>query len=215
MSAGDLTGIMKASSSSNDWARILFDLLFYIIVGVLLFAMVSGLIVDTFSAISMSAMRRESTLANTCLICSMTRTEYVLQATAADKEPDFKKHQEVEHNWLNYVYFLTYLKLRNKLELNGPESYVWELHTHNNHSWIPRQMCYAFKVTEQGSLGDENGSVGAASLRQEMGQMQKDLQQEVAQLRLQLQQNNEALVQSNETILALLQANDARALGAR
>lgn len=37
----------------------------------------------------------------------------------------FKEHCEQEHNMWNYLYFVVHLRMKEKTELTGPESYVY------------------------------------------------------------------------------------------
>ena len=38
----------------------------------------------------------------------------------------FKEHCEQEHNMWNYLYFVVHLRMKEKTELTGPESYVYD-----------------------------------------------------------------------------------------
>lgn len=56
--------------------RVAFDLLFFVIVGVFLFNIITGLIVDMFISIREEAASRADQLNNECFVCGFTRTAY-------------------------------------------------------------------------------------------------------------------------------------------
>jgi hypothetical protein len=56
--------------------RIAFDLLFYIIIGVLLSNIVTGIILDTFGEMRSAAAERASMMANTCFITGIHRQRF-------------------------------------------------------------------------------------------------------------------------------------------
>ena len=37
----------------------------------------------------------------------------------------FKEHCEKEHNMWHYLYFIVHLRMKEKTELTGPESYIY------------------------------------------------------------------------------------------
>jgi hypothetical protein len=57
-------------------ARVFFDLSFFIIVGVFIFNIITGLIVDTFGSLREEAAARADQLDNECYVCGFTRTSY-------------------------------------------------------------------------------------------------------------------------------------------
>jgi hypothetical protein len=69
--AGDIAEIMTDISpdqGSHYFARLAFDMLFFIVLGVLLFDMVTGIIVDTFVSLREETVEREDTLKNEVFI---------------------------------------------------------------------------------------------------------------------------------------------------
>ena len=80
MPAGDLGEVLD--NISNRWskeddtqdggtyiARVLFDLSFFIWVGVLLFNIITGLLVDGFGSLREEDNARQNMLDNTCFVC--------------------------------------------------------------------------------------------------------------------------------------------------
>lgn len=121
--AGDIAEIMDEFSPSDGsvyYSRLLFDMLFFIILGVLLFDMVTGIIVDTFVALREETSAREEVMTNEIFISGIS------QEMCTDRGLSFVDHQEKYQKTWNYVYYYAYLRLRTKTELDGPELYVWD-----------------------------------------------------------------------------------------
>jgi hypothetical protein len=55
------------------YQRILFDLSFFVVIGVLLFNMVTGIIIDTFASCREETLEREEMLENTCFVTRCER----------------------------------------------------------------------------------------------------------------------------------------------
>ena len=55
---------------------VLFDMSFFIWVGVLLFNVITGLVVDAFGALRTEGLQRRNILTNQCFICGYSRTQY-------------------------------------------------------------------------------------------------------------------------------------------
>jgi len=49
--------------------RVAFDLSFFVLVGVILFNVITGLMVDTFSSLREEAAERADSLSNECFVC--------------------------------------------------------------------------------------------------------------------------------------------------
>jgi hypothetical protein len=64
----------RGSNDQEYLKRVLFELSFFVWVGILLFNIITGLMVDTFSALREEAASREDTLTNECFICGFTRS---------------------------------------------------------------------------------------------------------------------------------------------
>ena len=127
------------------WApRLLFDFVFFIIVGVLLFSMVSGIIIDTFSSIREESAQREDTLRNVCFICGMSRSEYAEKAASMGPRFTFKRHL-AQHKWENYVLYLSYLQKKDHAEMTGVDSFVLQQVATSNRRWIPHKMSWALQ----------------------------------------------------------------------
>jgi hypothetical protein len=123
--------------------RVLFDLSFFIWVGILLFNIITGLMVDGFGALREEANNRDDILENTCFVCGFTRSQY--DDVPNFRGPSFDAHSKVDHFYWTYVYFYVYLKRKDKTTLSGVESYVWKQILDNNLAWIPTRASAAIQ----------------------------------------------------------------------
>jgi hypothetical protein len=71
-------------------------------VGILLFNVITGLIVDTFSSLREEAGKRESVLTDSCFVCGYTKDDYV-DLGLPPSSPTFVKHKTDIHDMWNYV----------------------------------------------------------------------------------------------------------------
>jgi hypothetical protein len=75
---GRMDQVLDVINNRDDQflARVFFDLSFFIIVGVFIFNIITGLIVDTFGSLREEAAARADQLDNECYVCGFTRTSY-------------------------------------------------------------------------------------------------------------------------------------------
>jgi hypothetical protein len=99
----------------------------------LVFQMVSGIIVDTFSSLRRSQEELDKDFLNICFICGLERETIEKYYLGKD---GFNTHQE-DHNVNNYFFFIFYLKEKHPSEFTGIESYVKELLDKESISWFP------------------------------------------------------------------------------
>jgi hypothetical protein len=81
--------------------RLVFDLLFYTVLGVLLFNLVTGVMLDAFGTLRDGRAEREDCLRNSCFICALTREEF----EQLGPEFSFARHKRMDHNlwWVSGV----------------------------------------------------------------------------------------------------------------
>ena len=131
----------------ENWAgHLLFNLSFFLIMGTLLLNMVTGVIVDTFSALRLDAADRHYKLNNVCFICGIQRAE--MEALGA--EHHFDEHIGCDHERWSYFYFLHYLwHLRDPMEFNGVETYVARCVKERRTDWFPNRRWMKLQNMEQ------------------------------------------------------------------
>jgi hypothetical protein len=146
--SGDIGSTMIATSpeefGDNVYGqRVAYDVFFYIIVGVLLNNIVTGIILDTFGALREAQSERDYRLRNECFITGITRQRYESLDLNFDELCSWND-TSTNHVW-NYVYFLQYLHNKDKDYFNGAESYVWEKLEAKDFRWIPSDRCWAIQ----------------------------------------------------------------------
>lgn len=161
--AGELSGVLDNVDNRNPgrylW-RLLFDISFFIWVGILLFNVITGLMVDTFSALREDAADRADKFENECFVCGMTRDKYDDDYSLVG--PTFDQHKDVDHNRWAYLYYISYLKSKNHTEYNGVETYVAGKLEEQDLSWIPSRTSFAIQNLKL-KVDDENEVVGQIS----------------------------------------------------
>lgn len=98
-----------------------FNVAYYVVVILIVTAIVSGIIIDSFSELRASLTEREHSIKNTCFVCGLDRDVLELRGSG------FQKHVDEEHNMWHYVYFIAYLASKDPTLLNGQEVYALEM----------------------------------------------------------------------------------------
>lgn len=99
--------------------RVVYDLLFFFIVIIITLNLIFGVIIDTFGDLRQEKQEKDYTLKNTCFICGLDRSKF------DNKTVSFDEHIKLEHNMWHYLYFLILIKVKDKTEFTGPESFVY------------------------------------------------------------------------------------------
>lgn len=73
---GDMGEALDVDTVSTSQWRVLYDLTFYMILGVLLFNMVTGIILDTFQQLRHDMEERNDIMANENFISGINRAQY-------------------------------------------------------------------------------------------------------------------------------------------
>ena len=96
----------------------IYNLIYTILINLVLQAIVSGLIIDTFSSMRVKNEQIQQDIKEKCFICSIDRDE-LEQAGLS-----FLNHIKVEHNMWKYLWFKIYLESKDPLNYTGPEFYA-------------------------------------------------------------------------------------------
>lgn len=106
---------------SNFFGSILgtaYGISYVVIVNLILQAVISTLIMNTFGAMRDATAALEEDKKTVCFMCSINRDEF---ETAGINFPD---HIKDEHNMWKYLFFKLYLDLKDPLSFSGPEHYA-------------------------------------------------------------------------------------------
>jgi hypothetical protein len=139
--AGSLDAVLDNvdNRDSHYLLRVGFDMLFFVVVGIILFNVITGLMVDTFSSLREEAAERIDKLTNECFVCGFTRTAY---DDIGMTSPSFDLHQAKHHYIWNYLFFIQYLNAKDETEYSGVESHVHQMLEANSQEWIPTRTCF-------------------------------------------------------------------------
>merc|ERR1711871_1252985 len=132
--------------------RIIYDLTFFIILGVLLFDVVTGIILDTFGELREEVNDRKDKLENETFISGIARDKI----EEMSQEVEFDVVNEKDQNVWNYLFFIIYVKNKDEGELNGVESFVKECIDNEDTSWFPQKTSWRIEYAEL-TMEDDKG----------------------------------------------------------
>ncbi|XP_041490628.1 inositol 1,4,5-trisphosphate receptor type 3 isoform X2 [Microtus oregoni] len=147
---GGVGDILRKPSKDESLfpARVVYDLLFFFIVIIIVLNLIFGVIIDTFADLRSEKQKKEEILKTTCFICGLERDKF------DNKTVSFEEHIKLEHNMWNYLYFIVLVRVKNKTDYTGPESYVAQMIKNKNLDWFPRMRAMSL-VSSEGE-GEQN-----------------------------------------------------------
>ncbi|KAK2507097.1 hypothetical protein MC885_000724 [Smutsia gigantea] len=147
---GGVGDILRKPSKDESLfpARVVYDLLFFFIVIIIVLNLIFGVIIDTFADLRSEKQKKEEVLKTTCFICGLERDKF------DNKTVSFEEHIKFEHNMWNYLYFIVLVRVKNKTDYTGPESYVAQMIKNKNLDWFPRMRAMSL-VSNEGD-GEQN-----------------------------------------------------------
>jgi len=122
---------LDPASSEDYWARMAFDLLYYVIMIIILLNIIFGIIIDTFAQLRDERSQMAHDLSNTCFVCGSSRSEIEL------KGKGWSYHFMCEHSPFSYLAFFVFLKETNIVDCSGVEKYVKEKLLAKDSSFMP------------------------------------------------------------------------------
>ena len=129
---GDLLGTPSFKDNYAFFLKIFVYEIFFHLCIVMIFANVFlGLIADAFGELREVAWMKENDKNNICFICQIDSD------TCAIKGIDFEEHVQNKHQIWNYVYFLSYLYMKDESQYNIMEYKIMSSINELNLSWIP------------------------------------------------------------------------------
>ena len=137
---------------SDYLGRIVYEMLFFALVGILIFNIITSLVVEGYSSVRREMKSQQDILNNQCFVCGISRREYSdLSGTKYQDLPDYDIHKNQTHSFWNYMYFYNHLKAKHHTEYTGAETYVWSLISQHDLSWIPHRSSAAIQAATQDS----------------------------------------------------------------
>lgn len=148
---GGIGDVLRSPSSSEPKFifRVVYDMLFYFILIVITLNLIFGVIIDTFADLRSEKQQKDEILKNTCFICGLDRSSF------DNKAVSFEEHIRSEHNLWHYLYFIVLIKVKDRTEFTGPESYVNHLIEERNLDWFPRMRAMSL-ISNEDSESEQN-----------------------------------------------------------
>lgn len=127
--------------------RWIYDFLNAFIILNLIIEIIAGIIIDTFAVLREEMERKNDDIENYCFICGINR--HILDKKTEERK-GFVYHISYEHNLWNYIFYILYLKHKEKTEYSGIESYVASNLDNNDISWLPLNKALSLGDTTYG-----------------------------------------------------------------
>ena len=127
--------------------RFFYDEIGNLMLKILIGNMISGIIIDNFAALRKSETEMIYDMNNICTICSLKKDK--ISKIYKNYGKDYNTHQNVDHFVFNYIFYIIYLYKKEKTELNGMESYIYEsAFVQKDITWFPNKKLYIAKPEE-------------------------------------------------------------------
>jgi hypothetical protein len=143
-----LSGILSAEDNGdkdgnpNFMLRFMFEISFFVWIGALLFEMVTGLMIDTFTKLRQAVNKRQGTLKDESFVNGITRAQF--DDMGLPNTANFDDLNSKDQDPWNYIYFCYYLAMKNPMQYNGVESYVKACIDNEDQKWLPNRS--SFKI---------------------------------------------------------------------
>jgi inositol 1,4,5-triphosphate receptor type 1 len=181
MTAGAGTREVLAPGNSRGFfadphyiGRVVFDLMFWVVIPVISMNLILGIIVDTFSELRNEGLQKDEEFQSKCFICSKADHEFDRPGARG-----FKHHIRNEHYMWNYVYFALHLNEMEANERNYHELYLYE-------KLIVQKDPSPFPINRALSLGSEETETGLElrmlAMQSQMEEQIRSLTKQVAEL---------------------------------
>ena len=141
------------SKNPFTW-RFFYDEIGNLMLKILIVNMISGIIIDNFAALRKSETEMIYDMNNICTICSLKKDKII--KIYKNYGEDYSTHQNIHHFVFNYIFYIIYLYKKEKTELNGMESYIYEsAFIQKDITWFPSKKLYIAKPEELEIDSDE------------------------------------------------------------
>jgi hypothetical protein len=153
-----ISGYLKKRSeisSKNPFTwRFFYDEIGNLLLKILIVNMISGIIIDNFATLRKNETQMYYDMNNICTICTLKKDKIIKIYKNYGKSYD--AHLKKDHNFFNYIFYIIYLYKKEKTELNGMESYIYELaFVQKDITWFPTKKLYIAKPEELEIDSDE------------------------------------------------------------
>jgi len=127
----------------------LFIFSFYFFIYLIFIAVITAIIIDTFSEKRKNLDMRDEDKRNKCFICSFSRE------TFERSHQIFEVHIREDHNMWKYVYYVIYLRLKPELLLTGNEKRIRNMIQRRRIDWFPNQKTLVSPDEQENNTASE------------------------------------------------------------
>ncbi|KAE9032600.1 hypothetical protein PR003_g9622 [Phytophthora rubi] len=140
---------LPLGSSAHSYGRLVFDVLYNILLVVLLLNLVFGVIIDTFASLRSDDQEKILDMHGRCFICSIDAYTF----DRATKR-GFHDHVSRDHNMWHYLYLFVHIRKKNITEYNGLELFLAMRMAKKDVSFFPPHR--ALSLTKRGNLEESH-----------------------------------------------------------
>ena len=174
-------GNVIVPGSSEESGRIIYELMFFMVVLVMLLNIIFGIIIDTFSNLRVQDGVRRDVFTNTCFVCSIQRAVFDGAASKRGIQNGYIVHRKFEHNIWHYLFFIVYLKNKDHTEYSGVEQHVAKCISEDDISWLPSQLALVLQEADDDDGEGADGVQGESEV-----EVARKTRGEVADMKAQL-----------------------------
>ena len=149
--------------------RVMYGLFFFLLVGVILFNIVAGIIIDKFSEMREEQERRSNFFKTTNIISGLTTNQ------CEEKDISFDDLNDREQNEWQYVFLLAHLKDKRPEEFSGAEEMIFSCFNCNDFSWLPHNTSCGLQLQGTGADDDDSADPIIDALAQSTEQLAGEL----------------------------------------
>eukprot|EP00828_Plagiopyla_frontata_P005103 TRINITY_DN11995_c0_g2_i1.p3 TRINITY_DN11995_c0_g2~~TRINITY_DN11995_c0_g2_i1.p3 ORF type:complete len:204 (-),score=44.84 TRINITY_DN11995_c0_g2_i1:66-677(-) len=139
-------GVKQQDPNNYDYERFFFDNIENYLIVIIMINIVAGIIIDEFGNLRVLENNKNSDIQDICFICGHQRETFDKKA---DSQGGFASHIKEDHYMWNYLFYIAYLREKEKTEYTGIESYIDEKLAEFDHSWFPFQRAISLKDSQE------------------------------------------------------------------
>jgi len=169
--------------STNSAPRVIYDMLFFVLVLIILLNIIFGIIIDTFADLRDQKTERLMDTVSVCFVCGLGKVDF---DRAAGDHRGFRRHIQNDHNMWNYFKFMVLLWEQDKDDDDGLECYVRKCMDKHELNWFPtnRALCLIAKAEEEeeehNTEGEKDHDQLMNAINTSVERLQVHMEQEIA-----------------------------------
>ena len=130
-SGGGVGDVLVTPEVGDYWLRMVFDLLFYMLIIIILLNIIFGIIIDTFAELRDGRSHILNDILTVCYVCGTERSIIEMKGTG------WSYHFMCEHSPFAYLSFFIYITEKKMYDCSGIEKHVKERFQKSDSSFMP------------------------------------------------------------------------------